>query len=72
MPTIHHLVGARVRELRKAKGWSLEALAERADKHYTYISGLKRKTEVWIADDPDHVVHFNGERFLGPYPDTMC
>jgi adenine-specific DNA-methyltransferase len=22
---------------------------------------------VWIADDPDHLIHFDGERFLGPY-----
>lgn len=29
------------------------------------------ETEVWIADAPDHVIHFNGERFLGPYPDVM-
>jgi len=26
------------------------------------------ETEVWIADAPDHLIHFNGERFLGPYP----
>lgn len=25
------------------------------------------ETEVWIADAPDHVVHFDGEKFLGPY-----
>jgi adenine-specific DNA-methyltransferase len=25
------------------------------------------ETEVWIADNPDHMVHFNGDRFLGPY-----
>ena len=25
------------------------------------------ETEVWIADSPDHMVHFNGGRFLGPY-----
>jgi adenine-specific DNA-methyltransferase len=25
------------------------------------------ETEVWIADAPDHMIHFNGERFLGPY-----
>ena len=42
MPTIQELVGARVRELRKARGWTLEQLAERADKHYTYIGGLER------------------------------
>ncbi len=29
------------------------------------------ETEVWIAAEPDHIVHFNGERFLGPYPDVM-
>jgi hypothetical protein len=22
---------------------------------------------VWIRDAPTHLVHFNGERFLGPY-----
>jgi hypothetical protein len=25
------------------------------------------ETEVWIAERPDHLIHFNGERFLGPY-----
>jgi adenine-specific DNA-methyltransferase len=25
------------------------------------------ETEVWIADNPDHMVHFNGDRFLGPH-----
>lgn len=25
------------------------------------------ETEVWIADNPDHLVHFNGDKFLGPY-----
>jgi type II restriction enzyme len=25
------------------------------------------ETEVWIAESPDHLVHFDGERFLGPY-----
>jgi hypothetical protein len=36
-----------------------------------FLSQISWETEVWIADDPDHVVHFNGERFLGPYPDTV-
>jgi len=25
------------------------------------------ETEVWIADAPDHVVHFDGDKFFGPY-----
>ena len=25
------------------------------------------ETEVWIADNPDHLIHFNGDRFLGPH-----
>jgi hypothetical protein len=29
------------------------------------------ETEVWIAAEPDHVIHFNGQRYLGPYPDVM-
>lgn len=41
-PTIQQTVGARVRELRKARGWTLEQLAERAGKHYTYIGGVER------------------------------
>jgi hypothetical protein len=24
---------------------------------------------VWIADAETHLIHFNGERFLGPYDD---
>jgi hypothetical protein len=24
-------------------------------------------TEVWIADAPSHLIHFNGKRFSGPY-----
>jgi site-specific DNA-cytosine methylase len=28
------------------------------------------ETEVWIADAPDHLVHFDGDKFLGPYKDS--
>jgi hypothetical protein len=24
-------------------------------------------TSVWFADEPGHLIHFNGERFLGPH-----
>lgn len=32
-----------------------------------FCSNIAWETEVWIADAPDHMIHFNGERFLGPY-----
>ena len=25
------------------------------------------ESEVWIANAPDHMIHFNGDKFLGPY-----
>ncbi len=38
----------------------------------TFVSHIAWESEVWIAEDPDHMIHFNGERFLGPYPDVMA
>lgn len=32
-----------------------------------YLNEIAWETEVWIAEAPSHVIHFNGERFLGPY-----
>lgn len=32
-----------------------------------YLADLAWETEVWVADDPDHMIHLDGERFLGPY-----
>lgn len=32
-----------------------------------YLHRISWETEVWCADDPTHMIHFNGERFLGPY-----
>lgn len=37
----------------------------------TFLASLSWETEVWIAEDPNHMIHFNGERFLGPYPDVL-
>jgi len=25
------------------------------------------ESEVWISEEPEHMIHFNGDRFLGPY-----
>jgi len=32
-----------------------------------YLNEISWETEVWVADAPSHIIHFNGERFLGPY-----
>jgi hypothetical protein len=32
-----------------------------------YLDEISWETEVWIAETPTHLIHFNGERFLGPH-----
>ncbi|WP_280232381.1 BsuBI/PstI family type II restriction endonuclease [Nocardia cyriacigeorgica] len=32
-----------------------------------YLPSIAWETEVWCSEDPTHLIHFNGERFLGPY-----
>ena len=32
-----------------------------------YLPEIAWETEVWVADSPSHLIHFDGERFLGPY-----
>ena len=32
-----------------------------------YINEIAWETEIWIADQPSHMIHLNGERFMGPY-----
>ena len=64
-------------ELRKR---SLEALTSACKADIVYVSAFLTRaafrkfagdiaweTEVWIAETPDHLVHFNGDKFLGPY-----
>ena len=33
-----------------------------------FLADLAWETEVWLASDPTHMIHLNGDRFLGPYP----
>lgn len=32
-----------------------------------WVTDIAWETEVWIAENPDHLIHFNGDKFLGPY-----
>lgn len=44
----------------------ITAFLDRA-KFRSWAKDIAWETEVWIAEAPDHLVHFNGEKFLGPY-----
>jgi hypothetical protein len=37
------------------------------DEMRRFLSQIAWETEVWCADNPTHLIHFNGERFLGPH-----
>lgn len=32
-----------------------------------YLSDLAWETEAWCSDIPDHMIHLDGEKFMGPY-----
>lgn len=32
-----------------------------------FLTEIAWETEVWVASDPDHLIHFNGDKFLGPH-----
>jgi hypothetical protein len=64
-------------ELRKR---TLDRLCEKCTADIVYISAFLTRvsfrkfskeiaweTEAWISESPDHLVHFNGDKFLGPY-----
>lgn len=36
---------------------------------HRFLSEIAWETEVWVSEAPSHLIHFNGERFLGPYPE---
>jgi hypothetical protein len=36
----------------------------------SWAADIAWETQVWVAESPDHMVHFNGHKFLGPYSST--
>ena len=32
-----------------------------------FAGDIAWETEIWIAENPDHMIHFNGEKFIGPH-----
>ena len=37
------------------------------DTYRKFAKDIAWETEVWIADAPEHMIHFNGDKFLGPH-----
>jgi len=37
-----------------------------------YLGEIAWETEVWVAEAPSHLIHFNGPRFLGPYAEKSA
>jgi type II restriction enzyme len=31
-----------------------------------HLKSIAWETEVWLSEAPDHLIHFNGDRLLGP------
>lgn len=44
------------------------AFPNRGEIFRKFLAVVAWETEVWCASDPTHLIHFNGARFLGPYP----
>jgi len=36
------------------------------EKYRKFSASLAWETEVWIADMPEHMIHLNGDKFIGP------
>jgi len=32
-----------------------------------WLTQISWETEVWLVDSPDHLIHFNGDKFFGPH-----
>lgn len=45
----------------------ITAFPDRGASFKKFLSVLAWETDVWVADAPDHLIHFDGEKFLGPY-----
>ena len=37
-----------------------------------FVADIAWETEVWIAENPDHLIHFNGDKFFGPYDSSKA
>jgi len=64
--SLRHLELKRLTENCKAGVVYITAFLDRSA-FKKFVAEISWETEVWIASEPDHLIHFNGKRFLGPY-----
>lgn len=41
------------------------------DAYHSCPEDIAWETEIWIATEPDHMIHRNGHRFMGPYSEKV-
>ncbi len=68
--------GKRRKELKKlfqgfGEGLVFVTAFESRQSMRSFLSEIAWESEVWVAESPEHMIHFNGERFLGPYADVQ-
>jgi hypothetical protein len=63
---LRHLMLERMTEKCAAPRIYISAFRDRLS-FRNWMMEISWETEVWLADSPDHLVHFNGEQFFGAY-----
>lgn len=63
---IRHLELSRLTERCKAGIVFVTGFLTKA-KFRKFAADIAWETEVWISESPDHLVHFNGDAFIGPH-----
>ncbi|WP_321162716.1 BsuBI/PstI family type II restriction endonuclease [Xanthomonas citri] len=51
------------------RNWILRVIFTRMSAEPHTLAKSPWETEVWVADAPSHLIHFNDVRFLVPYPE---
>jgi site-specific DNA-cytosine methylase len=64
-PVRHQQLRESVKDCKAGRVY-VTAFATKAD-FRKFAADISWETEVWIADAPDHLIHFNGDRFFGPH-----
>ena len=66
MSSLRHVVLERASEKCTVGIVYVSAFADRRA-FAAWVKDIGWETEVWLADSPEHLIHFNGDRFLGPH-----